>query len=212
MTSEPKNNFKIEFLRVNDRLEYQGKQWDVTDYKTYTDKQGYKTEDWLLKEYKGNEEYYLMREFDPQKEKTSVTWYMGKEIPEPQLCMPGDRLSITHYLWQDMKEEKSSYPRLQLFDSIYELESETRGFAAQEGEAQERVTRDYWDERHENNLALEAYNDGSLYVYLSRVADKNEFSFLGNFPCKPKIFSLRKFLELLGASLMILIGLILFWI
>jgi hypothetical protein len=38
-----------------------------------------------------------------------------------------------------------------------------------------RTTWDYWDIDHKNNLALEAWDDGTLSVYLSKVINPEEF-------------------------------------
>ncbi len=55
-------------LRPGDRLNYHGVQWQVKDYSTYVDPNGYETTEWLLQS-KAGAEYYLLRELDPKIQK-----------------------------------------------------------------------------------------------------------------------------------------------
>jgi len=56
---------QLRHLREGSQLKYHGVQWLVQDYSTYTDDNGYETEEWQLKSSSGKA-YYLLREVDPQ--------------------------------------------------------------------------------------------------------------------------------------------------
>lgn len=162
-------------LRPGDRLEYKNVKWDVIDYSTYSDPYGYQTEEWLL-EYQSSKIYYLLREFDPENRDNRVHWYLGEKILQPRLFLPESPAKKVPHLWEDIQRGSSPYPSLKLFNKVYYFESQTQGSYQKKGEKEERITWDYWDQPHQNNLALEAWNDGTLSIYLSKVVHPEEFS------------------------------------
>ena len=162
-------------LREGSRLKYHGVQWEIQDYSTYTDDNGYKTEEWLLRSSSGKE-YYLMREIDPQYAETQVHWYLAEELRYPTLVDPQtyrDRLTT---IGGDMRSHVSPYPELQLFNRVYTFESQTEGDYESDGKTRHRITWDYWDAAHLWNLALEAWSDGTLVVYSTREVQPSDFT------------------------------------
>ena len=164
---------QLQQLRPGDRLKYHGVQWDVKDYSTYDDPHGYKTAEWLLLSPKGIESY-LLREVDPQNPETVVNWYLADEV-RSQICLPnsGEHIST---LWQDIQGQKTPYPELQLFSDVYYFESKTQGSYEGDEEKTSRITWDYWDKDHRQNLAIEAWPDRELHVYLTKPIRYEEFS------------------------------------
>jgi hypothetical protein len=166
----------LQQLRPSDRLQYRGVAWDVIDYSTYRDAKSYQTEEWLLQSKQGKE-YYLLREVDPDNPDSLVHWYLAEEIYQPKLFVPDFSKSVTMTnLWQDMQRISPNYPALKLFDKTYYFESSTKGEYNGDWETSSRLTWDYWDKKHQQNLAIEAWLNGELHIYLSTVVNPQAFS------------------------------------
>lgn len=120
-------------------------------------------------------EYYLLREIDPQNPEL-VNWYLADEI-RPQICLPDSGENIVPTLWQDIQGQKEPYPELQLFGKTYYFESTTQGTYEGDEEKTSRITWDYWDKDHHQNLAIEAWpNNQELHVYSTKAIRCEEFS------------------------------------
>ncbi|MBW4691089.1 MAG: DUF4178 domain-containing protein [Lyngbya sp. HA4199-MV5] len=166
---------QLRHLREGSQLKYHGVQWVIQDYSTYTDDNGYETEEWQLKSSSGKE-YYLLREVDPQNPETLVHWYLAEELRYPTLLDPQtsrDRLTM---VGDEMRSHATPYPELQLFNRVYAFESQTEGDYESDGTTRHRITWDYWDSAHLWNLALEAWSDGTLAVYSTRVVQPADFT------------------------------------
>ena len=161
-------------LREGDRVQYHGVQWQVKDYSLYTD-DGYETEEWLLQAQTGKQ-YYLLREVDPENTQAPVQWYLAEEVQHPCLYDPSSARDITLTLADAMWNHQSPYPALQLFNRVYQFDSETEGEYESDGSSQTRITWDYWDASHLWNLALEAWGGRKLLVYSSRTVQPADFS------------------------------------
>lgn len=162
-------------LREGSQLKYHGVQWMVQDYSTYTDANGYETEEWLLKS-SSNKEYYLLREIDPQNPETLVHWYLAEELRYPTLLDPQTSRDRLTTVGDEMRSHATPYPELQLFNRLYAFESQTEGDYHSDGGTRHRITWDYWDNAHLWNLALEAWSDGTLVVYSTRVVQPADFT------------------------------------
>lgn len=165
----------LDNLSVGDRVTYHGVKWDVTDYSTYSDANGYQTAEWLLRSPGGNE-YYLLREVDPQNPETLVNWYLAEEIKEPSIFLPANQNNLAPIMWEAMQVDNTPYPVLRVYATNYSFESQTRGSYEGDEENTSRITWDYWDKDRTRNLALEAWPNGELRVYSSKVVKPEEFS------------------------------------
>ena len=161
-------------LRASDRLDYHGVTWRIDDYSTYTDAEGYETEEWLLKSSLGKE-YYLMREIDPN-QADQVTWYLAEEVRQPIIYDGTHGTDVTLDLAEAMRSHQEPYSTLKMYNRTYQFESETAGTYTSEDEQQNRVTWDYWDAAHLWNLALEAWPDGHFIVYSTRTVQPEDFT------------------------------------
>lgn len=166
---------QLRSLREGDRLTYHGVQWNVKDYSTYTDPNGYETEEWQLKSRTG-QEYYLMREAEPKSTGTVVTWYLAEELKNPSIYDPSTSTEVSYRLADQMLAGETPYPSLQVFNRIYWFESKTEGTYQSEYGLRTRITWDYWDEPHLWNLALETWANGSLSVYSTRMVQPADFT------------------------------------
>ncbi|MBW4469660.1 MAG: DUF4178 domain-containing protein [Stenomitos rutilans HA7619-LM2] len=162
-------------LREGSQLKYHGVQWVVQDYSTYTDANSYETEEWLLKS-STSKAYYLLREVDPQNPETLVHWYLAEELRYPTLLDPKTSRDRLTTVGNDMRSHATPYPELQLFNRVYAFESQTEGDYESDGTLGHRITWDYWDSAHLWNLALEAWSDGTLAVYSTRVVQPTDFT------------------------------------
>lgn len=163
---------QLQQLRPGDRLKYHGVQWNVKDCSTYHEPQGYETTEWLLRSQTGKE-YYLLREVDPQDEESGVNWYLAEEVRFPHIYQPGSQYDLFVDLWSDMQGQNTPYPELQVFNRVYYFESQTQGY--EDNDRKTRITWDYWDAAHQWNLAIEAWIDGSLAVYSTKLVKPEEF-------------------------------------
>lgn len=166
---------QLQKLRASDRVTYGGVQWEVADYSSYDDDNGYATEEWLLKT-TGARSYYLLREVDPENPATLVNWYLSEEISGSSVS--GDSFSdnIQFTMWRVMREGDQPYPHLRALGKDFYFESQTAGtYQSDEGKAS-RTTWDYWDQEHLWNLAIEAWEDGELHFYSTKKINPEDFS------------------------------------
>ncbi|BAY25151.1 hypothetical protein NIES2100_49550 [Calothrix sp. NIES-2100] len=166
---------QLQELRPGDRVKYHGVDWNIEDYSTYQDPQGYLTDEWLLSS-KGGSQYYLLREFDPDKTPVSVTWYLANPLENPRLILPDSQENIVPRLWDEMQSHAEPYPELTLFYKSYYFESQTEGNFQSEGQMKSRITWDYWDQEHQMNLAIEALEYHQIDIYSTKVVRPDEFS------------------------------------
>ncbi|UBF25200.1 DUF4178 domain-containing protein [Kovacikia minuta CCNUW1] len=173
--AEPVSESQLRPLREGDRLKYHGVQWRIDDYSTYTDENGYETEEWLLHSQTGKE-YYLMREVDPQTAPSQIHWYVAEELQYPAIYEPNATRDLVPTLVEDMRSHKTPYPELRVFNRTYQFESQTEGDYESDGATRHRITWDYWDATHLWNLALEAWNNGTLSIYSTREVQPADFT------------------------------------
>lgn len=164
---------ELERLRTGNRLRYNRLQWQVEDYSTYQDPQGYATQEWRLRSDQG-QAYYLLREVDP---KTSqVEWYLSEEISKPEVFRPPADQNCVTQIARSMKRRDAPYPDLKAFYRNYFFESETEGSYRSSGETYSRRTWDYWDATHQWNLAFEYWEgEDRLVVYSARAVQPTDF-------------------------------------
>jgi len=165
---------KLEQLQAGDRVYYLNVRWKVKEASTYADANGYETAEWLLRS-PDNQEHYLLREVDPANPETIVHWYLAEEISNPQLFEPNSIDNTVNYLWERMQQLQPPYPELRLFGDSYYLESQTEGNYQGQAGTSNRITWDYWDRWHQQNLAIEAWPSGELHVYLSKAVNLKYF-------------------------------------
>jgi Domain of unknown function (DUF4178) len=168
----------LQDLKEGDRITYHGVRWQVCDQSTYEDDKGYTTQEWLLKSTTGKE-YYLLRETDPSNVEGPVQWYLAEELQHPTLLNAETQEDVLTQIPERMKLRATPYPALQLFNRIYQFESQTDGTYNADGETRQRITWDYWDKSHLWNLALEGWDNGVLHLYSTREVQPEEFSEFG---------------------------------
>lgn len=166
---------QIQDLRSGDRIRYHGVNWDIEDYSTYRDKERYQTDEWLLKS-SGGTEYYLLREYDSEESSNSVTWYISNPVHNYRLLVPGSKEDILPFLLKKMQSDDIPYPELQLFYKSYYFESRTQGKYESTDKTQSRITWDYWDQDHLTNLAIEAFFNGKIDIYFTKIVEIEDFS------------------------------------
>ncbi|WP_041226151.1 DUF4178 domain-containing protein [Crinalium epipsammum] len=166
---------KLRSLRPGDRLNYHGIEWRVIEYNTYKDRYGYETEEWLL-QWEARKKYYLLREIDPQNPESAVNWYLAEPIKNAKIYLPDSQNNITNQLWHDMQHQEMPYPELKMFGKVYFFESGTKGTYEEGKDETSRITWDYWDTTHEANLALEAWQNGDLHIYSTKLVNIKAFS------------------------------------
>ncbi|MDZ7962999.1 MAG: DUF4178 domain-containing protein [Aulosira sp. DedQUE10] len=201
---------QLQELRPGDRVRYHGVDWEIENYSTYQDPHGYLTDEWLLSS-KGDSQYYLLREFDPNHEPASVTWYLANPLQNPRLLLPDSQENIVPRLWQDMQSQAEPYPELQLFYKRYYFESQTEGDYQTEGKMKARITWDYWDEEHQMNLAIEAFLYKQLDIYSTKIVHPEEFSHIQKSAETNQINSIDNILRIVQfffASLLLLAGIL----
>ena len=211
MRSNNITSSQLEHLQLGSRLKYHGINWQVLDLSSYEDPYGYKTEEWLLKS-KASKEYYLLREVDPENPTSLVNWYIAEELRHPKIFLPQSLENITSRLWQVMQSQEMPYPHLKMFDKSYYFESRTKGNYQDEDEVRLRITWDYWDINHQWNLALEAWPNGELHVYSTKVVKPQEFTQIVTVPAQSNwlfwsrvvLASIGIFLLVVGCSILII--------
>jgi hypothetical protein len=202
---------QLQQLRSGDRVKYHGVQWQVKNYSTYDDPNGYETTEWLLRSPAGAESY-LLREIDPQNPESLVHWYLAEEISNPKIFQPEVFNNLAVRLWHDMQGQQAPYPELQALSRSYYFESETQGTYEGNQKDTSRITWDYWDEAHRWNLAIEAWPNGELHIYSTRAVKPEDFYEIqkGGVVNLPSGFPIWEFLGacslLVGGVLMLIFG------
>jgi Domain of unknown function (DUF4178) len=166
---------QLQTLETGDCLTYRGVQWDVEDDSTYQDTTGYQTAEWLLRSSSGDQ-YYLIRETDPEDPQKIVYWYLSEEIQNPQIWDSQSLENVTVPLSQAMQNRSTSYPGIIVLHRAYFFESQTEGSYRSEAGVANRLTWDYWDRSHHWNLAIELWPDGKFYVYSTKIVHPEDFS------------------------------------
>jgi hypothetical protein len=161
-------------LRAGDRVTYGGIQWEVIDFSTYDDANGYEMMEWLLKSNRTS--YYLLREVDPDNPETKVNWYLSEEIGVNRLSGEHVGDNIQFALWDTMLVHREPYLKLKAMGRTYYFESQTEGTYNSVDGAESRTTWDYWDEQHLWNLAIEAWRDREIHVYSTKKVSPTEFT------------------------------------
>jgi Domain of unknown function (DUF4178) len=166
----------LQDLKEGDRITYHGVRWQVCDRSTYEDDKGYTTQEWLLKSTTGKE-YYLLQETDPSNPEGVVQWYLAEELTHPTLLNPETQEDVLTRIPERMKLDATPYPTLQLFNRIYQFESQTDGTYNADQETRQRITWDYWDKSHLWNLALEGWDNGVQPEEFSEIGTASESRF-----------------------------------
>ncbi|WP_413175301.1 DUF4178 domain-containing protein [Anabaena azotica] len=204
---------QLHALRPGDRIRYSNVDWDIRDYSTYQDPEGYQTDEWLLKSQSGSE-YYLLREYDPTQEINTVTWYISNQLQNVHLYLPDSKEDIVSAsrLWQEMQALSTPYPELKLFYKSYYFESQTEGSYDSQGKTKSRITWDYWDKDHLTNLAIEAFPNLQLDIYSTKIVKPEDFSKIQKGVGKNRQlinFTPQKITELIMALLVLATGIFL---
>jgi Domain of unknown function (DUF4178) len=165
---------RLEQLRQGDHFQYRGVYWTVRDCSTYSDAKSYQITEWLVESASG-QEYYLLREADPENLEQLIEWYLAEELHDPKLYLPNFSTSVTGSLGSVIQEDREPYPQLQALNNTFTFESKTEGRYRSFDSDRSRITWDYWDSEHHWNLALEAWEDGSLEIYLTQKVQPEEF-------------------------------------
>ncbi len=161
-------------LRAGDRVTYGGTQWEVKDFSTYDDANGYETMEWLLKS--GKSSYYLLREVDPENPDTRINWYLSEEIGVDRISGEHVGDNVRFALWDAMQEHREPYLKLRALGRLYYFESQTEGIYTSTDSSEDRITWDYWDEEHLWNLAIEAWQNRELHVYSTKKVNPEDFA------------------------------------
>jgi Domain of unknown function (DUF4178) len=166
---------QLQQLRAGDRVTYGAVQWDIADYSSYDDDNGYATEEWRLKT-KSARSYYLLREVDPENPATLVNWYLSEEISGSSVS--GDSFSdnLQFTMWRVMREGEQPYPSLRALGREFYFESQTAGKYWSDSGKASRTTWDYWDQDHLWNLAIEAWEGGEIHFYSTKTVNPEDFS------------------------------------
>ncbi|MBD2175373.1 DUF4178 domain-containing protein [Pseudanabaena sp. FACHB-1998] len=204
-------------LRAGDRVIYGGIQWEIEDFSTYDDADGYETMEWLLKSNRSS--YYLLREVDPENPETKVNWYLSEEIGVNRVSTDHVGDNVQFALWDVMLKQGEPYLKLRAMGRVYYFESQTEGNYNSVDGTESRTTWDYWDEQHLWNLAIEAWRDRELHVYSTKKVSPTEFtiadkvekpqSFIFQNPTQPKAKANDRTWEIICAWTLIIIGFIL---
>lgn len=160
-------------LRAGDLVTYGGTQWEVEDFSTYDDPNGYETMEWLLNS--GKTSYYLLREGDPENLETRINWYLSEEIGVNRVSGEHVGDDVRFALWDAMQEHREPYFKLRALGRLYYFESQTEGIYTSENNSESRITWDYWDEKHLWNLAIEAWQNRELHVYSTKKVNPDDF-------------------------------------
>jgi hypothetical protein len=149
---------------------FEGHEWRVTDQSTYWNEEGYRVHEWCCE--LGEVTGYLLKEGDTRQ--GAIRWFFTREIPtESVMVVGGERLAdrITR------APEPQPPDALEYKGAIYRYADTTDGTHENASGARARkVTWDYWDSGHVQNLAVERWPDGSVDCYLGACIEPNRIT------------------------------------
>ncbi len=132
-------------------------------------------------------------------------WYLAEEIRNPKIFQPESFNNLAVRLWHDMQGDETPYPELQALGRRYYFESQTEGtYEGNQGDTS-RITWDYWDERHQWNLALEAWHNTEMHIYSTKVVRPEEFVEIAKGGVVERLVSFPIW-EFLGACCFLVVG------
>jgi hypothetical protein len=134
--------------RVGQTLSYQGREWEVTDHSSYWDDEGYRVVEWCLET--DDTEAYLLKEIH---EGAPTRWFFTRQIP---------RVEVTPGI--DPRGEPP--PTLTQAGRAFRYAESTEGtYEDEPGQRVQKTTWEYWDDAHQQNLAVEVWADGRVDCY-----------------------------------------------
>lgn len=139
-------------------LLFEGREWAVTGRSTYRNPEDLWVTEWCC-EAEGTTAY-LLKEVDEQK---NMRWFFTREIPEDTVQLPdGEALEP----WMRRQPDLKPPPTLVHRKTTYRYGETAEGTHEEEsGERAEKVTWEYWDDRHVHNLAVELWPDGAFECF-----------------------------------------------
>lgn len=144
-------------------LAIEGHRWTVKERATYAAASGYHVTEWECERSDHLETAYLLREESPD-----VHWYFTHPVPLSAVSFSGDR-PAEHAL-----PTLPTPPDVLIYRGrVHGFEAATEGEYEEDGETTRKVTWDYWDATHADNLAVERWPDGTVECYHGRPVDPN---------------------------------------
>ena len=149
---------------------FDGSEWHVTDQTSYSTAEGYRVHEWCCE--CGGTTGYLLKEGDPKR--GAVRWFFTREIPTESVKVPpgervADRLKRT--------PEPEPPDTLEYEGAVYHYVDTTDGTHEDAaGVRVRKVTWDYWDGAHSQNLAIERWPDGTCDTYLGAYIEPGQFT------------------------------------
>ena len=155
--------------KVDDVLMYGGTRYEVTDYSTYKNEEGYRVEEWCCET--GGRECYLLKEWTGVHE---FRWFFTVYVSARRVTLP-DGEPPPDWQWEDGKPLIGSPPTLLIDGNPCAYSSSTDGtYEDEPGEKVRKVTWDYWDAAHKHNLAVELWGNGGTDYYFGRYVEPSE--------------------------------------
>ncbi len=139
-------------------LLFEGREWAVTGRSTYWNPEDLWVTEWGCEA--GETTAYLLKEVDEQK---NIRWFFTREISEDAVQLPdGEALEP----WMQRQPDLKPPPVLLYGKTTCRHEDTAEGTHEEEsGERSQKVTWEYWDDRHAHNLAVELWPDGAFECY-----------------------------------------------
>jgi hypothetical protein len=155
---------------VGQTLEISGKRWNITDHSSYGNNEGFHVDEWECERQNPSETRYLLRETDAE-----VRWYFTRPIPLSAVSISGGKP------FGDVVATLAKPPDTLVYRGLaHGLDETTDGrYAEEPGESVQKTTWDYWDAKHEVNLAIERWADGRVDCYHGRRIEPAQVVVLG---------------------------------
>jgi len=152
--------------RVGMILVHEGMDWTLAGRSTYKNPDAWQITEWECEA--GGRSGSLLKEIDPS---GRITWFFTTEIPASAVRLPDGKGLI--------QAKAASPPEALVYEGeTYRYAETTEGTHEDDsGESQRKTTWDYWDARHQFNLAIELWADGSLECYRGQYILPGQFTF-----------------------------------
>lgn len=158
---------------VGQTLRFEGREWEITDHSSYWDAGEHRVNEWSCES--GDVTAYLLKEVSDSE---GTRWFFTRLIPSDQVTLAGGQ-GLQTLIGRggepgppdELVHQQQTFRHAETTDGTYEDEP---------GERVRKVTWEFWDARHETNLAVELWGDGRFDCYRGAYIEPDQVTLGGS--------------------------------
>lgn len=162
----PKPSLSDTVPAVGQQLEIVGRSWNVSDHSSYDNPEGYHVDEWECARTDAAETAFLLRETGADAS-GETRWFFTRPIATSSITLDGGKP------FADVAATVTTPPEALVYRGLaHGFDEQTDGtYHDDPGDQTGKTTWDYWDAKHEMNLAVERWADGRVECFYGRRID-----------------------------------------